>query len=60
MPVDGPATVLIDNGRPTGSTEPTVTEVMLPILLAVSTMGADTVIRFVVPVVVRGLLVWLG
>lgn len=58
MPVEGPATVLIDNCRP-GSTEPMVTEVVLLILFAGS-MGADTAIRFVVPDVVRGLLDWLG
>lgn len=63
LTVDGPATVLplIDNCRATvGSTEPIVTEAVLLILFAVSTMGVDTAIRFVVPVVVRGLLDWVG
>lgn len=54
VPVDGPATVLIDNCRPTvGST--VIADVLL-ILFAVSTTGADTATRFAAPVVVNGLL----
>lgn len=61
LTVDGPATVLIDNCRPTvDSTEPTLTAVVPLILFPVSTTGVDTAIRFVVPVVVRGLLDWLA
>lgn len=58
-PVEGPATVLIDNCRPGASTEPMVTELVFLLIFAVS-MGVDTVIRFVVPDAVRGLLDWLG
>lgn len=57
VPVDGPATVLIDNCRPTvGST---VTAAEPVILFAVSTTGVDTAIRFAVLAVVRDLLDWL-
>jgi hypothetical protein len=49
--------VLIDRGRPTAdSIEAIVIDVVPLILFPVSTIGVDTAIRLVVPVVVKGLL----
>lgn len=52
------ATVLIDNCLPTVGW--TVTEAEAVTLFAVPITGADTAIRFTIPVVLRGLFDWLG